>query len=271
MIGTISLIYSDSGRRYTDDDIPWAQDLAERAALAIDNARLYKQLGERQRQLQELVGKLLVAQEEERRRVAYEVHDELAQIAASTHQHLQAFARAHRPRSPEARKQLDRAMELAQRTVREARRIVGNLRPIVLDDFGLTAGIRLQFEAVEQEGWEVSLQDALGGERLPSVIETALYRIAQEALTNVRKHARTSKVTVRLERRGNLIQLEVQDWGQGFEPEVVAQEGGAGERVGLAGMRERIVLLGGRFTVESQPGVGTRVVAEVPLPGDGGD
>src|SRR5205085_6223363 len=137
---------------------------------------------------------LLVAQEEERRRVAYEVHDDLAAVAASAHQHLQAFARHHRPRSPEAREQFDRVLELAQRTVREARRVVANLRPTTLDDFGLAAALRLQVEELRDEGWQVSYQEALGPARLPSLVETALFRVAQEALTNVRKHAHTTQV-----------------------------------------------------------------------------
>lgn len=264
IIGMLDLARYRPDCPYTSEDQVFLQELADRAALAIENTRLYQQLAERERRLQDLVGRLLVAQEEERHRVAYEVHDGLAQVAAGAHQHLQAYARYHRPRSPEARSQLERALELAQRTVREARGVVANLRPTTLDDFGLEAAVRLQVEDLEGEGWEVSYREGLGRARLAATVETALYRVAQEALTNVRKHARTERVAIVLEREEGLIRLEVRDWGRGFEPEAVVGKG-LGEQVGLVGMEERVALLGGQFRIESRPGAGTRVVAEVPV------
>jgi signal transduction histidine kinase len=207
----------------------------------------------------------LAAQEEERRRVAYEVHDGLAQVAASAHQHLQAFAGYYRPRSLAARQQLERALDLAQRTVREARVVVANLRPTALDDFGLAAALKLEVETLRREGWEIDYCQEFGGERLPAPVETALFRMAQEALNNVRKHAGTTKVKIVLGRSEQIVRLEVHDRGQGFDPKAVPNHGGADERVGLVGMRERITLLGGEFTIESALGDGTRVMAAVPL------
>jgi len=132
------------------------RSLAGQVASALENARLYGELAERERRLQELVGKILVAQEEERRRVAYEVHDGLAQVAAAAHQHLQAFAQYHPPASREGREDLDRVSKLVRRTVGEARRIIADLRPTALDDLGLEAAIRLQLEALRAEGWQIS-------------------------------------------------------------------------------------------------------------------
>jgi signal transduction histidine kinase len=206
-----------------------------------------------------------VAQEEERRRVAYEVHDDLAAVAASAHQHLQAFARHHRPRARGAREEFDQALELAQRMVRETRRVVANLRPTTLDDFGLAAALRLQVEELRAEGWQVSYQEALGPERLPPLLETALFRVAQEALTNVRKHAQITRVRVGLERAGREVRLMVEDEGRGFTPEALMRGTGAGERVGLPGMRERVAMLGGCCEVKSHPGAGTRVSVAIPL------
>lgn len=265
VIGTVFIARDVNKTPYTLEDQGFLQDLADRAALALDNTGLYQQLLDRERQLQDLVGRLLVAQEEERRRVAYEVHDELAQIAASAHQHLQAYARYHRPRSTEAREQLNRAVELAQRTVRETRRVVANLRPTTLDDFGLAAAIRLQIEELQAEGWRISYQATIGDDRLPSSIETALFRVAQEALTNVRKHARTTEARVVLERVGRVVRLEVRDTGRGFDRSALQSDSGAGERVGLPGMQERVALLGGRCVIESRIGHGTTVTAIVPV------
>jgi len=228
-------------------------------------------LVESERRLKDLVGKLVAAQEEERRRVAYEVHDGPTQVAIAAHQHLQAFADDHPPGSTVEPGELDRALELAQRAVTEARHIIENLRPTALDDFGLAVAVRMRVEELEKEGWEIGHEDALGEERLPDEIETALYRIAQEALTNVRKHARTTRARTRLARRGSKVRLEVRDEGRGFDPSSASREGSPGERVGLSSMRERVALLGGELKITSRPGAGTSLVAEVPLHEPEGD
>jgi len=242
------------------------QSLAGQAASALENAQLYSELNERERRLKGLVGKLLEAKEEERRRVAYEVHDGLTQVAIAAHQHLQAFAKGYLPDSASSQTKLEDTLELARQTVREARSVIADLRPTALEDFGLTAALRSKVEALQADGWEISYDEALEDERLPHEIETALYRVTQEALANVRKHAQTVHARITLARRHKGAYLEVRDWGRGFEESAVPKVGGWGEQVGIQGMRERIAWLGGNFTIRSQPGVGTRVVAEVPLP-----
>jgi signal transduction histidine kinase len=136
----------------------------------------------------------------------------------------------------------------------------------VLDDFGLAAAVRQQVETLQSEGWEVDLEEALGDERLPPEIETTLFRVTQEALTNVRKHALASRVRVALDRSGGAVRLLVRDEGRGFQPDEATKGNGPGERVGLSSMRERVSLLGGRFELHSEPGSGTTVKAEVELP-----
>jgi signal transduction histidine kinase len=224
-----------------------------------------RQIAEREQRLQDLVRQLQVAQEEERRRVAYEIHDGLAQVAASAHQHLQTYADYHAPESSAGRESLERTVDLVQRTVREARRLIAGLRPTALDDFGLGTAIRLEVEALRAEGWQVTYEEDLGDERLPSTLETALFRVTQEALTNVRKHAGRAPVVVTLERHDDNVRLEVRDWGRGFSPHAPHERPRPGERVGLLSMQERIALLRGRCTVTSRPGAGTQVLAVVPL------
>jgi PAS domain S-box-containing protein len=241
-------------------------NLANQAASALENARLYAELTERENQLRRLVGKLIMAQEKERRRVAYDVHDGLAQTAAAAHQHLQAFARHNPPGSARGQEELDEALELVREVVGEAREVIHDLRPTVLDDFGLAAAVRLQVQTLRSEGLEVGLDEALGDERLPPEVETTLFWVAQEALTNVRKHARAAAVHVVLDRSGKAVRLMVRDEGHGFRPDVATSNNGPGERVGLSGMRERLSLLGGRFELQSEPGFGTTVKAEVDLP-----
>jgi PAS domain S-box-containing protein len=259
------------------DTVEILESLTTQAASALENARLYGELAEREKRLQELVGKILVAQEEERRRVAYEVHDGLAQVAAAAHQHLQAFAQYHPPQSQEGQEELAHVSGLVRQTVGEARRIIADLRPTALDDFGLKSAIRLHLDALRAEGWRIAYEDSLSDERLPAATETAIFRVVQEALNNVGKHAGTKRVDLSLEQRpaeepslgkGGRIRLQIRDYGRGFAPESSASRGGPGERVGMTGMRERITLLGGEFRVASRPGVGTLIVAEIPLLGE---
>jgi PAS domain S-box-containing protein len=238
--------------------------LANQGASALENARLYAELAERENRLQDLIRKLITAQEEERRKVSYEVHDGLAQTAAGAHQLLQAFARQHPPDSEKGRKDLARALQLVQQTVGEARYVIADLRPTALDDFGLAAAVRLQVEKISSEGSQVDYEEALGNERLPPEVETALFRVAQEALTNVHKHAPSARVRITLRRPNDSVRLQVRDWGPGFNPEKITDGGGPGERLGLSSMRERVALLGGHLEVHSRPGEGTEVVAEIP-------
>jgi len=223
-------------------------------------------LAEREMQLKALVGKLVAAQEEERRSVAYEIHDGLTQVAIATHQHLQLFADTHPPGSPVTPGELDRVLSLAQRVVREARHVIDGLRPTALDDFGLATALRLMVEELrEEEGWEVDYEENLGARRLGPEVETGLYRVAQEALSNARKHAGVKEARVKLAHEKRKVRLEVEDRGRGFDPRASRKAGAPGERVGLAGMRERIGLLGGDLKVTSELGKGTFVVAEVLL------
>lgn len=239
--------------------------LASQAASSLENAHLYEELAERERMLQDLIGKLLGAQEEERRRVAYEVHDGLAQVAAAAHQHLQSFARRYPPETEKGREDLQRILKLVRGTVSDARRIIANLRPTTLDDLGLVSTISIEVDRLREEGYLVDYETNLGEGRLPPTLEIPLYRITQEALTNMRKHAKARRVRVGLWREGGEVRLSVSDDGQGFDSAASPLDSGPGERVGLAGMQERAGALGGTLKISSHPGAGTSVVASVPL------
>jgi PAS domain S-box-containing protein len=254
---------------FIDEGAEILYSLASQAASALENARLYTELSERENQLRDLVGKLIKAQEEERRRIAYDIHDGLAQSAAAAHQHLQAFARHHTTWSAEDQAELEVALELVQEVVGEARQVIYDLRPTVLDDFGLAAALRLQVATLRAYGLEIALEESLGDGRLRQEVETTLFRVAQEALTNIRKHARATKARVVLDRPGDAVRLLVSDEGRGFAPKGTASTNGRGEKVGLSGMRERISLLGGRFDLHSEPGRGTTIEARVELPETG--
>lgn len=240
------------------------ESLAHQAGSALLNAQLFGDLQKREKRLEELVRRVLVAQEEERRRIAYEVHDGFAQFATATHQRLQALYWGHQSHSTDVRDELQRIMDIAQESVRDARRIIAGLRPVILDELGLAEAIRAEVDGLTDRGWNARLILGLAPERLPELVETTLFRVAQEALNNVRKHAPASDVLVSLKIADRGIKLEVRDTGPGFNPRSARPFSKAGERVGLAGMRERLRLLDGRLTVRSAPGRGTMVVADVP-------
>jgi signal transduction histidine kinase len=255
--GGVDLILADYGI---------VSSLTSQAASALENAWLYKELDDRERALQNLAKSLLGAQEVERRRVAYEVHDGLAQVAVAAHQNLQAFARRYAPETEQGRRELDRILGQVRTTVSDARRVIANLRPTALDDLGLAAAISLEVERLNEEGYQVDCEEHLGEERLPREMEIALFRVAQEALTNVRKHAGTKWLKIELQRRDTEVYLEVRDFGRGFDPAALQTLGGRpGERVGFAGMRERVGMLGGELEIQSRPEAGTFVAAIIPL------
>lgn len=235
---------------FSDDDLRLAEAFANRAAVAVDLSN---------RVAQDTLRSILEAQELERRRLALELHDETGQALTAILLGLGQFeARA----TSAERANLAAVRELVVDTLRDVRRLAVELRPKVLDDFGLNPAIeRLATMLGEQSGIAVTFRSDLADrQRLPPEVETALYRIVQEAVTNVVKHARARKVTISLGRSNGTVVAAVEDDGRGFSPADVAPE-----RLGLVGMRERVTLLGGRLTVRSSPGGGTSLRAEVPV------
>ena len=237
--------------RFTDGDLRIAEAFAERAAIAIDLS---------ERVAGDALRRVVEGQELERKRLARELHDETGQALTSILLGLRAIEDAARD-DPRVRESVLGLRELVVSTLHDVRRLAVELRPKALDDFGLVPALeRLAETFVEQTDVDVQVEAALGDERLSPEIETALYRIVQEALTNVVKHAHARTISIVLTKKGGSVAALIEDDGQGFDP---SQESGDG--LGLLGMRERIALLRGRVAVESSEGSGTTVVVEVPV------
>jgi signal transduction histidine kinase len=235
--------------RFTDTDLRLAETFASRAAVAVDLS---------ERIARDALRRVVDAQELERRRLARELHDETGQALTSILLGLKALEETLQ--TDESRAATGRLRELVVATLQDVRRLAVELRPSVLDDFGLVAALEnLTSSFAEQTGITVDFGAALGEQRVPSEVETALYRIVQESLTNVVKHAHAQRVSISLTRQKGSVKAVVEDDGQGFDP--AHADGG----YGLVGMRERLALLGGRLRVESSPGAGTTIAADVPL------
>jgi signal transduction histidine kinase len=235
--------------RFSNDDLRLAETFASRAAVAVELS---------QRVARDAVRRVVEAQESERSRLARELHDETGQALTSILLGLKPLedALTHQP----ARLALAELREHVVSALQEVRRLAVELRPALLDDFGLVPALeRLVDSLAEQTDIRVDFRSALGETRLASEVETTLYRVVQESLTNIVKHAKAQNVSVSVARRGAAVAVVIEDDGAGFDQRLVRQEG-----IGLLGMRERLALLDGRLEIESRPGAGTTIVAEVP-------
>ncbi|MBI3988272.1 MAG: HAMP domain-containing protein, partial [candidate division NC10 bacterium] len=223
---------------------------------------LYEELRRKEELRGELLKKVITAQEEERRRIARELHDETSQALATLLLSIETGVSA----APgEVKEKLHRMKAMADRTLDSIHRLIFDLRPSVLDDLGLASALRWSAESrLEPMGIDLSFE-VLGLERrLPPEIETTLFRIGQEAISNIARHAEAEGVRITVEFGEQIVRLQVEDDGKGFDPEEITRfvEGARG--LGLLGMKERAALLEGTLTIHSEPGKGTRVTVEVP-------
>ena len=235
--------------RFGDNDLRLAEQFAARAAIAVDLS---------QRVARDSLRRVVRGQELERERLARELHDETGQALTSILLGLKAVEEAES--SDDLRVAAAELRELVVATLQDVRRLAVELRPKALDDFGLVPAVERLVDTVRETlGMQIELEARIGSERLPAELETMLYRIVQEALTNIVKHADARKTSILLVRRGGTVTAVIEDDGKGFDPAGVREEG-----LGLVGMRERAALLDGRVAVESSP-AGTTVAVEVPV------
>ncbi len=242
------------------------QTLARQLGIALENAQLYTEVQEKEKLRGQLLERAVAAQEEERKRVARELHDETGQMLTALAAGLGGVQETITQNVPLAQSQIGELKTMTMHAIDNLRQFVSDLRPSLLDDMGLVPALRwLATEYKERGRFEVEIQVVGTKRRLSSQIETVLFRIAQEALNNVARHAQASSVCMQLDFVDGSVMLDIKDNGKGF---VVAEKLGMhSERRawGLLGMQERVALVGGKFRIESEPGRGTKLVVEIPL------
>jgi len=248
LVGVLN-VHTRQRREFTDADVQLLGWMAGLMAGGIENARLHRMLARREEAMERFAERIVLAQETERRRLAGEIHDGISQRVVSLSFHLSAAADAL-PASPDvAAREIAEAQALAEAALDETRFAIAGLHPPVLDDLGLAASLESLAGSIPQ----LEVHAEASPCELPAHVATSVYRIAQEALQNVVKHAEAGQARVRLLAHGDTITLEIEDDGKGFSPEA----SNAATGYGLPGMRERAELLGGTLEVKSYPGQGT--------------
>lgn len=262
LIGVVN-VHTEVQRVFTPDEISFLEHVCSLVSAAIEHAGLFESLAIKERQLQGFVARTVQAQEDERRRVATEIHDGVTQHLISIWYRLNACERSMPEGSVAARTELDAAKELVDEALDEARAAIYDLRPATLDDLGLVPALQALASRIFDAEVSVAIDtDILEG--LPSHLETALYRIAQESLNNIRKHACAKNVTVAIHRSAGEVFVEIQDDGTGFDLDAY-RAARPETSFGLSGMAERVDLLGGRLDVRSRPSEGTTIEIHVPI------
>ncbi|MGA2801491.1 MAG: ATP-binding protein [Verrucomicrobiota bacterium] len=229
--------------------------------------QLLEQSHQQQEQLRHLSRQILLAQEEERKKISRELHDEIAQTLTVINIHLATLSKEAAVNTGGLKKTISRTQRLVEKSVNTVHRFALELRPTLLDDQGLIPALHSYMkDFTKQTGIHIHFTTFTSSwiEQLDSTRRTVLYRVAQSALTNIAQHAQASRVKVSIRKLRDAIRLEIHDDGKGFEVDHVLFVK-RHKRLGLLGMRERVEMVGGSFAVESAPGKGTTIRAQIPL------
>ena len=259
IFGALSVLSINEVESFSDMDVAILTAIGREAGIAIENAYLYENMRFYARRITR-------AQENERRRIARELHDDTIQSLIVLLRHLEALATSDEQLPKTVIQHLKELRELTGDVIRGVRRFSQDLRPSILDDLGLLPALKeLTADLNRQAGLRAEFQVVGAKRRLSSEVELTLFRMAQEALNNVRKHAQANKVAITVEFADSAVQMTVQDDGKGFIPPMLTKRLAAAGKLGFIGMYERARLLGGTLVVDSEPGRGTKVIINVPV------
>jgi signal transduction histidine kinase len=258
-------VASEDADTFSTDEVKLLEAVGQELGIAVENARLWDDLREKERVRGQLLEKVIGAQEEERKRIARELHDDTGQAITSLMVGLRAAGDASERTT---RSRLDSLRDIAAQTLESVKRLARELRPAALDDLGLAAELERYVSSYRTNyglNSDLQMTGFQNDGRLPSEIELALYRIIQEALTNIAKHAHAKNVSIVVERKPSAVVAIVEDDGQGFDTRAVLESPLEESKLGLHGMRERAELVGGRLKIESTLGEGSSVFIEIPI------
>jgi signal transduction histidine kinase len=257
VFGALSLVSTDRAKRFSDSDVTVLTSIGRQTGIAIENARLYERMRFYARQITR-------AQEDERKRVARELHDETVQMLIALSRRLEGLAALPEPLPKTAVERLAALQELIGTTLTGVRRFIRDLRPSTLDHLGLVATIEGLTDDLSDGGIETELAVVGEARRLQPEEELVLFRIIQEALSNIRRHSEASHATVRIRFQLDWVQVTVQDDGVGFDAPARMDDLVSTGKLGLTGMHERARMLGGTLVVQSDPDEGAVIIIEVP-------
>lgn len=263
-VAFVALLF-DRNTEISENDLGFLDTLAAQAKIAIEKAKLYADVTQSKNQIESLLSKVIYAQEEERKRIAAEIHDSIAQSLVGALTRVQMCQAILPKTSKEAQAELDELKKLILENIKEVRQLIFNLRPSTLDDLGLVPTLEHFLKKFEAESHiQTSMRVNISQEKLPPLIEATIYRIVQEALNNVKKHSGATEVALEIESSQDSLHLSISDNGSGFDPGKV-QPDLSGNSLGIIGMKERVALLGGHFKVNTLKGKGSQIGIQVPL------
>jgi signal transduction histidine kinase len=265
-IGAVCAYKKGTEAQFSFTSLEFVSLLAKRTASAIENANLFKNVETQRKDLEQLLERAIHSQENERKRVAVEIHDGIGQQLVGALYRIQAFTLLlTQEKYEDAAAEAEDIRHLLEKTIGELRQVLAGLNPHNLEELGLTSALRQEVDLFTRD---TKTECEFVTEGSPSVFtssqEAAVYRVVQEALNNIRKHARATKVGIKLQYTPNSVSVEISDNGRGFRVEQ-ANNGIALGHIGLAGMKERAEMLGGNLKINSSPGKGTLVLLTIPL------
>ncbi|MBI2853192.1 MAG: GAF domain-containing protein [Chloroflexi bacterium] len=264
-LGIMNLTGSNS-HYYTEGDFRLLASIGSHVGLAIENSMLYEEAKQKEKIRGQLLQSAITAQEEERKRIARELHDELGQTLTGLIMSIESLENMTSLQQAQLREKLSSVKSLVSRTLDDLRRLTLDLRPSVLDDLGLVPAVRA-YVTSRLGGAGVQIEFEIKGMsgRIAPMVETALFRIIQEAVNNIVKHAGATHARIRLEVKDDMITATVEDDGRGFDIEETFESRVGKKALGLLGIKERVILLGGSFDISSRPEEGTSVMVRIPL------
>lgn len=265
LIGILALSKKYSESPYSNEDIDLITTMATEAAMVIENAIILDNLKEQQLRTEQLLTQTVIAQEEERKRIAVELHDSVAQWLVGASYQTQTCSRLiSGGKNGEVQKELTEIESTIDRSLKEIRRVMSGLHPPALDELGLVPALRRVLEELKKSDIVCHLETIGEPMRFPTTTELVIYRVVQESLNNIRKHSKANAVVVRLQFATDNVSVEIRDNGKGFDLAKTMRSSVPIGHMGLRGMRERAAGMGGSLTINTKPGAGTSIILELP-------